>query len=575
MKLSIFFKTLSMNVGFLIILLCSFGWLIHHMSLVIERIEANNSYLDSQDQAVGKQNALLDLQKSKMELQAITLSAYSNYSSYLTWRLESAISTESRSIQEADNAEQKLRDDLQKIIDLDEELGEAADVVAIYLDDFNTTIQEAIDLNKQEAESRLIKSKVSESQSHSAAMNAMFETILEQSAIAVKESSDGVFNAGKEVQSAVQQVREASQANIEEGKTMQNQMLVILIAASLFSIVVGILVAISVTRPIRQLTSTIGKIEKTSDLTGRIKISSRDEVAEIADAINSMLTTFQGIIQQLAHEADQLSDAAEQSRQISDQTSDSVQQLRLQTDMVATASNEMAVTVQGINDHTEEAVHQANDAEAHCNTSRTIISQSSNNIADLSGQVQLGVESIEQVAKNSQAIGSVLDVIRGIAEQTNLLALNAAIEAARAGEQGRGFAVVADEVRSLAQKTGDSTNEIQTMIENLQKGVSAAVAQMQSSQQQVDETQLAAQKANDTIMATVSAVSAITETNQQIAHSTEEQTSAAHSIDQSIVTISQLSDQVASAAKVSADSSKELTNVVANLKNVIVRFKIQ
>ncbi len=574
MKLSIFFKTLSMNIGFLIILLISFSWLIMQMSAVIERIEANNSYLDTQSLAVEEQNQLLELQKSKMALQAITLSAYANYSSYLTWRLESAISTDSRSIEEADLSEQKLRDDLQKIIDLDEELGEAADVVSIYLEDFNNTIQQAIDLNKSGAEPRRIRGKVSESQSHSSAMNAMFDTILEQSAIAVKEASEGVFDAGTKVKTAADEVRTASQANIEDGKIMQTEMLVILIVASVFSIIVGVLVAISVTRPIRQLTDSIGDIERTSDLTRRINIHSRDEIADIASAVNSMLGTFQTIIQRLSQEADQLSLAANQSREISNQTSESVQQLRLQTDMVATASNEMAMTVQGINEHTEEAVHQASDAENNCTTSGEIINQSSEHISQLSDQVQLGVESIEQVAQNSQAIGSVLDVIRGIAEQTNLLALNAAIEAARAGEQGRGFAVVADEVRSLAQKTGDSTNEIQTMIENLHKGVTGAVNQMQSSQKQVEETQQAALKANETIQSTVMAVSAINETNQQIAHSTDEQTLAAQSIDQSIVTISQLSDQVASAAEVSANSSAELTQVVANLKDVIIQFKV-
>lgn len=575
MRVSIFLKSQFMNVAFLIILLLTFGWLITQMDLVVSRIEHTNEFLDNQSLAVAEQKNLLTQQKEKMDLQAVTLSAYSHYSRYLMWRLESTITTDSRSIEEANISEEKLRADLEKIISLDEELGEAADVVTIYLEDFNTTIQEAIDLNKQGAEPRLIQSKVGESQSHSSAMNAMFETILEQAALSVKEASEGVFSAGNKVEEAVSQVKTASQKNITDGTEMQTQMVYIFFIASAISIVIGVLVAKSVTRPIRLLTHQVKQIEQESDLTRRININSRDEISDIATALNSMLSTFQSIIQQLTKESDLLASASQQSKNLSEQNLQVVEELRKQSEMVAAASNEMAITIKGINDHTEEAVNQSNDATQHCQQTERIINTTASNISQLSSQVENTVSSISEVAKNSQAIGSVLDVIRGIAEQTNLLALNAAIEAARAGEQGRGFAVVADEVRALAQKTGDSTNEIQAMIEALQKGVSDAVAQMERSKAEVTNSYEESQKANDTIEATVQSVSAIAETNHQIAHSTEEQATAAESIDESITSISQLSDHVASAAESAANSSEELGDIVVNMNQIINKFKVE
>lgn len=574
MRVSIFLKSQLTNLAFLIILFCSFGWLMMQMEEVVSRIEHTQEFLEEQNGAIAEQKTLLNQQKDKMDLQAVTLSAYSNYSRYLTWRLESAISTDSRSIEEADTAEKKLRADLDRIIELDEELGEAADVVAIYLEDFNTTISDAIELNTSGAEARRIRSKVGESQSYSSAMNAMFETILEQAALAVNEASEGVFNAGVKVEDSIAKVQAASQQNINDGNAMETKMVYIFIIASIISVIIGVLVAKSVTRPIRLLTQQVKDIERESDLTRRINISSRDEISDIASAVNSMLATFQTIIQQLMKESDQLASASDQSKQLSDQNLEIVEQLKAQSEMVAAASNEMAITIKGINDHTEEAVNQSDDATHHCQQTENIIQATASNISTLSNQVEDTVQSISEVAKNSQAIGSVLDVIRGIAEQTNLLALNAAIEAARAGEQGRGFAVVADEVRALAQKTGDSTNEIQAMIETLQKGVTSAVSEMERSKEQVQMSLEESQKANDTIQATVTAVSTISETNQQIAHSTEEQATAAESIDESITSISQLSDGVASSAESAAQSSEELGRIVIHMNQIINKFKV-
>ena len=201
-----------------------------------------------------------------------------------------------------------------------------------------------------------------------------------------------------------------------------------------------------------------------------------------------MLGKFDATIGNVAGATDSLSQSANEAAQISHITSHSAEQLREQTDMVAAASTEMAVTVKGISDSTDSAVNQARQAKQACLDAKGTVGLTLNAIEKLNDQILSSKDVIESLAQNTRNIGSVLDVIRGIAEQTNLLALNAAIEAARAGEQGRGFAVVADEVRTLAQRTGDSTAEIESMIDRLQSSARDAVSQIESSSQRAQET---------------------------------------------------------------------------------------
>ena len=249
--------------------------------------------------------------------------------------------------------------------------------------------------------------------------------------------------------------------------------------------------------------------------------------------------------------------------------------MRSETDQVATASNEMAVTVKGINGHTDEAVEQARTAAEACRSGQQIIAQTMHAIETLADRIFESAESVRQLAGNADNIGSVLDVIRSIAEQTNLLALNAAIEAARAGEAGRGFAVVADEVRTLAKRTGDSTDEIQKMIERLQNDTQQVVTKMESSREQATTTLSSAGQTTSAIEHILTSVTAINSTNEQISHATQEQTEAAESIDQSIVNISQLTGDVSDAATKTAQASESLRAMVDELKRLVVQFRYE
>jgi len=572
-RFTIFHRAILMSVGLVAILLIALGLVLNNVSDMIETIEGNATYLETQTQAVAEQNKLVNQQERLVLLQTTTLEAYAFYSAYLYWRFDSVITTDERSIKEAATAEKGLRQKLDEIAALDDELAEAAEVVVIYIDDFNSTMDQAVERTKSGAARHLVSAKVGEAQSHSIAMNAMFDTILEQAANSVREASTGVRSAGTKVGDAASRVLAASEEVTLKGHNLRATIWSIMIAASIISLAIGVFLARSITKPIRRLTSVIVDIEKDSDLTRRINYQGRNEIGDIGSAFNAMLDKFHAIIQQLARSAEQLSHSSEESAKVSETTSCSALHLREETDMVATATNEMAVTVKGINDNTEDAVQKASEAQEACQEGQSIVTHTMEAIESLTEQIDSSSTAVQNLAKETESIGSVLDVIRGIAEQTNLLALNAAIEAARAGEQGRGFAVVADEVRSLASKTGDSTEEIQKMIEKLQAGAASAARQMELSSSSASKTQEHASKTTESINGILQSVSAINDTNQQIAHATEEQSIAAESIDQSIVRISQLTNDVTAAAEHTSEASEQLSKMVDEIHSLVVQFK--
>lgn len=329
----------------------------------------------------------------------------------------------------------------------------------------------------------------------------------------------------------------------------------------------------SIVVPARELASSLSKMAQ-GDFSHEIPVYSGDEIGQIASSAQSLQQDIGKLINQINTSVFKLSEASEEMAHATNQTNQAISQQQAEADQVATAMNEMTATVHEVAQNAQMAADSASQANDDVNTGQAVVNDSINAISQLVQKVDQAADVIQVLESDSQEIGTVLEVIRSIAEQTNLLALNAAIEAARAGEQGRGFAVVADEVRTLASRTQQSTEEIQRMIEKLQTGANEAVEAMDQSRSQADKTRDTAAKAGEVLNTITAAVSSINDMNTLIASASDEQNAVANEINQSIVNIAQVSEGTAETAAQTATTSENLRAVSEELKQVASRLSV-
>jgi methyl-accepting chemotaxis protein len=310
------------------------------------------------------------------------------------------------------------------------------------------------------------------------------------------------------------------------------------------------------------------------DMTVRYQVVSRDELGELGQVFNATVARIRELIERVGHTVGEVERQAGQVEQVSGQSNQTVGEQRAQIEQVATAMNEMAATAQAVATSAEAAVGSAQSVNEETASGRALVVAQVGGIERLAAELQQSVEVINRLADDSAAISKVLDVIKGIAEQTNLLALNAAIEAARAGEQGRGFAVVADEVRSLARRTQQSTEEIEEMIARLQSGVGAAVRTMHASHALADDTVSQSAQVEQALENILGAVGLIVDQNQQIAAAAEQQTAVTHDIDRNIVSINEAGQRTAEGAGQTEQASREMSQLVGQLRELIAAFRV-
>ncbi|AKF46531.1 methyl-accepting chemotaxis protein [Pseudomonas syringae pv. syringae] len=350
-----------------------------------------------------------------------------------------------------------------------------------------------------------------------------------------------------------------------------------LLTVAVIVLLLGIFAAILITRQItRPLDSTVIAARRIADgdLTNDLSTSRQDELGLLQNTMQHMTVSLRTLIGGISNGVTQIATAAEELSAVSEQTSAGVTQQKLEVDQVATAMNQMASTVQEVAQNTEDAsqaARQASDRAAH---GSSVVQHATREISQLAGEVgQLG-EAMQRLIQDSDKIGGVIDVIKAVAEQTNLLALNAAIEAARAGEQGRGFAVVADEVRSLAQRTQSSTTEIEALIKSLQDGTGAASELMNASRQRTEGTVALARQAEESLLEITHSIVTIEQMSQQISAAAEEQSAVTDEINRSVISVRDIADQSATATEQSAASTVELARLGSNLQEMVARFRI-
>ncbi|QXE08235.1 methyl-accepting chemotaxis protein [Pseudomonas sp. AN-B15] len=310
------------------------------------------------------------------------------------------------------------------------------------------------------------------------------------------------------------------------------------------------------------------------DMTVNFKASSRDELGELGEVFNGTVRKIHDLIERVGQTVAEVERQAGQVENVSAQSNQAVAGQRTQIEQVATAMNQMSATSLEVARSAAAAVSSAHSVNDETVSGRTLVESQQGSIAALASEIDQSVLVINQLASDSQSISRVLEVIKSIAEQTNLLALNAAIEAARAGEQGRGFAVVADEVRTLAKRTQQSTEEIEQMIAKLHGGVGAAVKAMGVSHQMANGTVGQSEKVQQALENILGAVGMIVDQNQQIAAAVEQQTAVAHDIDQNIVEINRAGERTAQGAHQTEDASRALSAQVVELKQLISAFRV-
>ncbi|MEH6575477.1 MAG: methyl-accepting chemotaxis protein [Amphritea sp.] len=364
---------------------------------------------------------------------------------------------------------------------------------------------------------------------------------------------------------------------LETAKHAEESALVGMISLTLIELVLGLIlgyiVTISVTRPIKSAVSVANRMAE-GDFSLDVKSDSKDETGQLLNAMGNMSRRLRKMITEVLGSSAQINASTAELSSVSEQSNQAIAYQQSNTEMVATAITEMVATVQDMAENTAGAAHATQQAKIEAQNGVEVVQNNQQAMEQLVSKVNLASDKMNQLKEDSNDIGGILGVIREIADQTNLLALNAAIEAARAGEQGRGFAVVADEVRSLAQRTQQSTQEIQALIDRLQQGTTAAVEVMNESCAQVEDNSQRAEKVRESLSAITQAVATINDMNVQIASASEQQLAVAEDVNQNVVNISESGDQILSGSKQNEISSEELAKLSGELQALMGRFKL-
>uniref|UniRef100_UPI0030D87D4C HAMP domain-containing methyl-accepting chemotaxis protein n=2 Tax=Pseudomonas sp. EA_5y_Pfl2_R50 TaxID=3088691 RepID=UPI0030D87D4C len=347
--------------------------------------------------------------------------------------------------------------------------------------------------------------------------------------------------------------------------------------STLLALLVGVIAAVIITRQItRPLQETLAVVERiaSGDLSQNVTVTRRDELGVLQQGIARMGVTLRDLISGIRDGVTQIASAAEELSAVTEQTSAGVNSQKVETDQVATAMHEMTATVQEVARNAEEASQAAAAADGEAREGDKVVNEAIAQIERLANEVVRSTEAMSVLQQESDKIGSVMDVIKAVAEQTNLLALNAAIEAARAGEAGRGFAVVADEVRGLAQRTQKSTEEIEGLVAGLQNGTQQVSAVMNNSRALTDSSVALTRKAGASLENITRTVSNIQSMNQQIAAAAEQQSAVAEEISRSIINVRDVSEQTAAASDETAASSVELARLGGQLQQMVSHFRV-
>ncbi|MFD2632281.1 methyl-accepting chemotaxis protein [Idiomarina piscisalsi] len=389
-----------------------------------------------------------------------------------------------------------------------------------------------------------------------------------------QQQSDTLMTQTDELQTAVRGIAEDSRNSAADSISTSSWINSIITVISIaLAVLISWLTVRSISRPLSRVNHMLN-IMAEGNLTERVDYDAQDEFGELATNTNKLTGNLRKLIEGIANRATQLATAAEQSSNVSDETTNAIDEQRRQIEQVATATQEMNNTASEMAEGADQALREIQHSDDEAKRVREISNKNRSTIEQLAHEIQGASQVIDQLSENSSNIGGILDVIRGIADQTNLLALNAAIEAARAGEQGRGFAVVADEVRTLASRTQESTEEIQDMIESLQTDSKRAVEVMNRGREQAELSVQQSDEAAQALQSITESVHQASDSSNHIANAAQEQSRTAHDISERLESIVSIAEQTASGSKQTAQASNEVAKLADELQDSIKSFRV-
>ncbi len=536
---------------------------------ISNNLDASNEQIklvQKQEESAKSQVKLIEQQKIVLTHQQELNEAQKKFTSMRTWLYDLQVSMRDESEENADNAQQELEELLEKIKKTDPE---SIKQLSPKVDNLYGYMMEAIDAytaNDREKGNAF----VAKSRDISRQIDGIFDSLLKQASDSVDAKAGEVSQKSKEVS---QVTAAAVSVNKDMGAVTTLAWSIVMIVIISLTIFCWLLMRTIIT-PINRVRNDIIRTEASSDLTIQIDVEGKHEIAEMAVAFNSMMARFRTIIISISKSVTDVGTASQRTCDVMESAAKGIVKQHAETDQVAVAINEMTATVEHVAANAQEASNAADQANNESGASLRVNQESQQSINGLSKDVTQAREVINDVARLSENIGQVLDVIGSISDQTNLLALNAAIEAARAGEAGRGFAVVADEVRILAQRTREATEEIKQTIEQLQTGTTSSVNVMNEGVKQATAAVEQSENAGNSLELIIGQINDITELNFAIATAAKEQSAVTSEININVDNIREIANENAEAANRTVEAGEQLLCMSDGLQALVKTFRV-